>query len=122
MIHDQADLLGAEVEPNEDVYVSVKVKNVGNIPGNYEVLLVFDNSLYESEQVTLDVGATTQVDFTITPEEIGTHSISIGNQFEVIQVKEPQGGGLQIPTLLIDFGIVVVVVGIIYLLRQKNII
>jgi len=115
-------ILPMEVESNEEVQVSIVVTNVGDIAGDYDVELKLDDALYDSEQVLLDAGSSTTVDFTVISDAVGTHIVAIGDLFEVFQVIEPSSGGFEIPTIVLDLGIIVIVAGAIFLLRRYNVI
>jgi len=118
----ELNIIPVEVESNEGVQVSIVVTNVGDIAGVYDVELKLDDALYDSKQVLLEAGSSTTVDFTVISDAVGTHTVSIGDLFEVFQVKEPSSGDFEIPTIVLDLGIIIIVAVAIFLLRRYEVI
>lgn len=67
----------AEVEPGEEVIVSVTVSNVGEEAGSYTVELWVDDVSVGAEEVELDGGESTTVSFTVEKEDEATHSVEV---------------------------------------------
>ena len=61
----------SEVEPGDDVTVSVLVTNVGEESGGLGVELELDGAVADIKAVTLDGGASTTVSFSVSSDEGG---------------------------------------------------
>jgi hypothetical protein len=67
----------AEVEPGEEVTVTIEVKNVGGREGSHTVNLLINNVLEGTRKVTLTPKAVKTVVFTVTRDEPGSYSVVI---------------------------------------------
>jgi HTH-type transcriptional regulator, competence development regulator len=67
----------AEVNIGEEVTISVLVTNTGDVTDSYEVTLKIDEVLVDTEEVTLDSGASQTVTFTTTADVAGTYAVTI---------------------------------------------
>ena len=79
----------AEVHLGESVSISLKVTNVGELPGSYTVELKVDGVVVDSKTVMLAGGESTVVTFTWTGKEPGTHSLEIAGQKSQVTVVRP---------------------------------
>ena len=68
----------SEVEPGDDVTVSVLVTNVGEESGGLGVELELDGAVADIKAVTLDGGASTTVSFSVSSDERGSHTVEVG--------------------------------------------
>jgi len=111
-----------EVEPGEEVTISVEVKNAGEVARTHTLELLVNGEIVSSEPVTLEPGENRIVLFTISEDEPGSYEVSVGGLtggFEVVKPEEPEEGGL--PLLPVITGIVVVIAvigGLIYWRRR----
>lgn len=69
----------ASVEEGDAVSIQVNVTNSGNIAGETEVVLLVNNESADSEIVSLEAGATAEVEFSHTEEETGNYTVEIGD-------------------------------------------
>ena len=110
-----------EVEPGEEVTVSLTVTNIGDEAGTHTVVLLLDDTELDSDSVTVNGGDSTQLSFTISSIDEGSHTIEVEEltgQFSVIVQPEPPG----FPWIWVDLLIVVVVIAAVYILRKRGII
>jgi hypothetical protein len=80
----QVQLLDLRVTPaiavvGDSLRVSVNVSNIGGVNGEYLAVLFLDGAQIQTQTVKLDAGAEQQIQFTITSQTEGTHTVSIGN-------------------------------------------
>jgi CARDB len=69
--------------------VSVDVTNAGKADGNFEAKLKIDNALKETKTVSVAVGSTETVSFTVTADTAGTHTIKINDLSGTFDVLTP---------------------------------
>lgn len=77
------------VEPGEPLTVNVKVKNSGDLSGDYNVELKVDGSVEEKWTVTIPGGKNRTVSFDLRKEENGEYPVSIGELSENFEVLAP---------------------------------
>ena len=80
----------SEVEPGEDVSISVSVTNVGEHSGNYTVTLTVDYVEEGTETVTLAGGASTSVSFTLSRTAEATYSVEVNGLSGSFKVETPE--------------------------------
>jgi hypothetical protein len=61
-----------------NIDIQVTVINTGDLTGDYEVRLVLDGEVFDTELITLDGGDSTIVIFNTTTDVSGSHRVSIG--------------------------------------------
>jgi PKD repeat protein len=108
-----------QVEPGEEVTVSVTVVNIGEEAGTIVVDLMLDGEVFESKPVTLSGGESEDVAFGVSSEEEGSHTLVVGERtgsFTVVAPPRP------FPWIWVDFLIIVAVIAVVYFLRQRRII
>ncbi|MBA7505061.1 hypothetical protein ES706_03724 [subsurface metagenome] len=66
-----------EVEPGEEVTISVGVANIGAAQGTYIVKLKIKGIMVDSESVTLNPGDTQAVSFTVSRDDPSTYAVSV---------------------------------------------
>lgn len=66
-----------EVEPGEEVAITIEVTNTGDIEGDYLLRLLIDEALEEAREVTLAPDMTETVIFTITRDDTGTYLVDV---------------------------------------------
>ena len=82
----------AKVEPGDTVAVTVEVQNVGEEKGTYELELIIDGVVEQSESVTLDGGETTSVSFFVEKDIEGSYSVELAGLtgiFGVVELEPP---------------------------------
>lgn len=78
-----------EVEPGDEVTISVVVSNVGELPESYTVILRSVEDVGDEAEVTLDGGASETVSFTSTMDVEGTYHMEVDGLTGSFTVKEP---------------------------------
>ncbi|PVX25902.1 MAG: hypothetical protein CW716_07045, partial [Candidatus Bathyarchaeum sp.] len=73
----------------ETVEISVKVTNVGEESGTYTVNLKIDGTTKDTKEITLAGQVTDTVDFEVTEENAGTHTVEVGSQSETFTIEAP---------------------------------
>ena len=76
----------AEVLAGESFSVSVNVTNTGDVKGNHTVTLKINSKVEETKEVTLAVGASETVTFTVTINVAGTYNVDVDGQSGIIEV------------------------------------
>jgi len=109
-----------DVEVGDQVTISVKVTNVGEAEGSYEVPLEIDGVVEETQTVVLAGRESYTVEFGVVREDPGTHSIKVSELISEFKVTNPPPA--PIPT---DYLIVICVVifafgtgGLVFLKRR----
>lgn len=77
----------AEVEPKEAVSITVSVTNTGGAEGSYTVVLKINDLKEVERSITIAVGSSEIVTFSVTREEPGSYNIavdSLGASFTVV--------------------------------------
>lgn len=90
-------VIPAKAGIKENVTVSVIVTNSGDAPGSYDVPLNVDNVLLENKTITLAPNGIQTVNFTLSRDTAGIHTVNIGNLSATFEVKAP--GGLILKSL-----------------------
>ncbi|MEA1965811.1 MAG: CARDB domain-containing protein, partial [Euryarchaeota archaeon] len=97
-----ADLtIPAEVSANKNFAVSVDVTNTGDDIGTYIAELEVNDTVVDSQNVTLDVGDTEKIEFTTKIAEAGTATIEIGTESGEITVTKAKSNTALIAAVLI---------------------
>jgi hypothetical protein len=102
-----------QVEPDEQVTVSIKVANTGGETGSYNAILYINDVVEDNQTVSVTGGTSKNVIFTVSKSEAGVYDISLAGQsgqFEVVGGGRVGGGGLG------TGGIIVIVVAVIALI------
>ncbi|PXF57802.1 MAG: hypothetical protein C4B59_14540 [Candidatus Methanogaster sp.] len=89
------------VSVNKEFTVSVDVTNTGNADGTYLAELKVNDSVVDSQNVTLDAGDTEKIEFTTKIAEAGTFTIEIGTESGEITVTKPKSNTTLIAVVLI---------------------
>ncbi|MBA7691647.1 hypothetical protein ES703_100198 [subsurface metagenome] len=76
-----------EINPDESATVSAIITNTGDLEGSYEVILMVNESLTATEEITLEGRASQELSFTLQPDGAGTYTISIGGVTATLTVK-----------------------------------
>jgi len=109
----------AEVEPGEDVTVSVNVENVGEEQGFHHVEFKMDGVAVIYELVTLDGGESTTVEATLFTEEEGEHIVEVEGITGTFTVTPPPSK--KFPWGLTIGAVVIIIAAVVYMyLRQSG--
>jgi len=82
----------AEVDIGGTVTISISVANTDGQAGSYTVTLKINGVVEETKEVTAAAGASTQVNFTTSKDEVGTYSVDVNgltDSFEVVPPPKP---------------------------------
>ena len=102
-----------QVEPDEQVTVSINVANTGGETGSYNAILYINGVVEDSQTVSVAAGTSKNVIFTVSKSQAGVYDVSLAGQsgqFEVVGGDRVDGDGLS------TGGIIVVVVAVIVLI------
>ncbi len=80
-----------EVKIGKDVTITLDASNTGKAEGEYNVDLMINGNLTESETVTLDVGNSTTIEFEISKDEPGTYLVEVNGLSGTFEVLEKTG-------------------------------
>jgi len=91
---DQTQIIGLQVTPSnvligEDVTASVNVTNIAGEKGVFSANMSLDGTLTQAQTLSLAVGETKTVNFTISGAGEGTHTVKIGNLEGSFTVSSP---------------------------------
>lgn len=81
-------LSSTEAKVGEEVTVSAKVKNIGEITGTYKATLTIDGVEIATREVTLLGGSSQTVSFTIVENTAGTHAIEVNGLHRSLTIKK----------------------------------
>ncbi len=81
-----------EVKMGRDVTITLDASNTGKAEGEYNVDLLINGNLTESETVTLAVDESTTIEFTVTKDEPGTYLVDVNGLSGTFEVLEKSGG------------------------------
>ena len=66
-----------EINPGDQLTVTVEIENIGQESGSYKVMLSLDGVVKDSDSVTLDGGESTSISFGLSSEDEGDHVIEV---------------------------------------------
>jgi hypothetical protein len=80
----------ASVKPGDTVNIGITVSNTGDVEGNYEIGLLVDGISTQTLSGSLSGGAGETLNFSITADVPGEHTISIGDLSGIFTVVMPE--------------------------------
>ncbi len=83
----------SEVNPNEDITISVTITNAGDLTDNYAAALKIDGMSDQTQEVTLKGGESQTVTFTVKPTAVGSYAVELDGLLGEFTVKEPESEG-----------------------------
>jgi len=107
-----------EVNPGENVTVSVLVTNMGRDTGSYDVVLRINGTLENTETVTLGGGESMEVKFKVSKYKRGVYTVEIAGLKGSFKVKEAPPTG--IPIEYMAFPLVILVATVILFIRRRG--
>jgi uncharacterized membrane protein len=99
----------SEVEAGKEVAVSVKIANVGGQTGSYTLQLIVNQTIEDTETVTLEEGASTTTDFKIVKQTPGTYNIEIDGLVGAFTVSASSSNGSHSDMIPIEYLVVAAV-------------
>jgi hypothetical protein len=110
-----------QVNPDQDVTISINVANSGGETGSYNAVLYINGAVEDSQSVSVAGGTTKNVIFTVSKSEAGVYDVSLAGQsgqFEVVGGGGWFGGGLGTGGIVAIVVIVIaLIVGLVFILR-----
>ena len=92
-----------EVGINQPVKITVAVSNVGEQTNNYSATLLVNDTLKETQTITLAAGGKTSIEFVVAESTPGTYILKVGNLTGTLSVFEtPPVTELQLANLIIN--------------------
>jgi len=112
-----------QVNPGEEVTISINVANTGGETGSYNAILYINSVLEDSQSVSVAPGMTKNVIFTVSKSDAGVYDVLIAGQsgqFEVVSTGW-FGGGLGTGGIVAIVVIVIVlIVVLVFVLRRAR--
>jgi hypothetical protein len=105
------------VEADETVTVSVVVSNVGEESGGIGVELELDGAVVDTKAVTLDGGASSTVSFSVSSDEVGSHTVEVGGLSGSFTVEKAKAG---FPWTYVIVALVLIAAVAYYLYSQRQ--
>jgi len=68
-----------EVDIGQEIAISVRITNTGSLEGTYQVVLILDDQVEATQDITLAGGARITITFKISEDAADTYSVSIGD-------------------------------------------
>jgi len=111
-----------QVQPDQDVTISINVANTGGETGSYNAVLYINSVVEDSQSVSVPAGTSKNVIFTVSKSQAGVYDVSLAGQsgqFEVVGGGGWFGGGGLGTGGIIAIVVVVIilVVAVIFILR-----
>jgi len=111
-----------QVQPDQDVTISINVANTGGKTGSYNAVLYINSVVEDSQTVSVAAGASKNVIFTVSKSQAGVYDVSLAGQsgqFEVVGGGGWFGGGGLGTGGIIAIVVVVIIliVAVIFILR-----
>lgn len=119
----------AEIKPNEEVTISVKVSNIGGQTGSYTVPLVINQIQEDSRLVTLNKDQSTNVEFKVTKQTLGTYNIDVDGLVHTFTVTQTPSEGNDVPSeetdsfpieYLVIAAVVVAILVVVFVLFKRK--
>jgi len=124
------DVSPAEIKPNDEVTVSVTLTNIGGQTGSYNVPLVVNQILEDTQFVTLNKDESTTVQFELTKQNLGTYTIDVDGLVQSFLVTEnpvnnngdSSGDSNSFPFeyLVVVAAVVIAIVAVFFIFRRKG--
>jgi hypothetical protein len=112
-----------QVNPGEEVTISINVANTGGETGSYNAVLYINGVVEDSQSVSVAPGMTKNVIFTVTKSDAGVYDVLIAGQsgqFEVVSTGW-FGGGLGTGGIVAIVVIVIaLIVALVFVLRRTR--
>ena len=109
-----------QVQPNQQVRISINITNSGGEVGNCEAVLYINGQIEDSQTVSVSPGSARTVVFSVTKATPGTYTVSLGGQQGQFTVVGSQSvsRGLDIGTIIAIVGIVLLIAAIGLVVRM----
>ena len=113
-----------QVEPGEEVTISINVANTGGETGSYNAVLYINGAVEDSQSVSVAPGMTKNVIFTVSKSDAGVYDVLIAGQsgqFEVVSAGWSGVGGLGTGGIVAIVVIVIaLILALVFVLRRAR--
>ena len=112
-----------QVEPDEQVTISINVANTGGETGSYDAILYINGVVADNQTVSVAAGTSKNVIFTVSKSEAGVYDVSVAGQsgqFEVVSDGWSGGGGLGTGGIIAIVVVVVILVVALFLILRRT--
>ena len=111
-----------QVQPGQDVTISINVANTGGATGSYNAVLYINSVVEDSQSVSLAAGASKNVIFTVSRSQAGVYDVSLAGQSGQFEVVGGGGwfggGGLGTGGIIAIVVVVIILIGaVVFILR-----
>ena len=110
----------AEVNPNENVTVSVLVMNIGRKTDSYTVVLKINGTVERVKTITLNEGNSTEVSFKISKSNPGTYNVEIAGLKGKFKIQKPPPPSYPFPIEYAVFPLVIIMAAVIFLFTRRR--
>jgi uncharacterized membrane protein len=124
------DISPSEIKPNDEVTVSVTVSNIGGQTGSYNVPLLVNQVLEDTQVVTLNKDESTTVQFELTKQNVGTYNIDVDGLVQSFLVTENpvdnngdssgESNSFPFEYLVVVAAVVIAIVAVFFMFRRKG--
>ena len=112
-----------QVNPGEEVTISINVANTGGETGSYNAVLYINGAVEDSQSVSVAPGMTENVIFTVSKSQAGVYDVLIAEQsgqFEVVSAGW-FGGGLNTSGIVaIVLIVIAIILALVFILRRTR--
>jgi len=113
-----------QVQPGEEVTISINVANTGGETGSYDAILYINEVVEYSQSVSVPGGTSKNVIFTVSKSKAGVYDVSVAGQsgqFEVVGGGWFGGGGLGTGGIIaIVVVVIILIVAVVLILRGRR--
>jgi len=113
-----------QVEPGEEVTISINVANIGGETGSYNAILYINEVVEDNQTVSVAAGTSKNVIFTVSKSKAGVYDVSVtgqSGQFEVVSDDWVDGGGLGTGGIIaIVVAVIVLIVALVLIMRRTR--
>jgi len=109
-----------QVQPGQDVTISVNVANTGGATGSYNAVLYINGAVEDSQSVSVAAGTSKNVIFTVSKSKAGVYDVSVAGQSGQFEVVGGGwfGGGLGTGGIIaIVVVVIILIVAVVFILR-----
>ena len=107
------------VKLGEEVEITAKLVNAGDLPGNYTIIFSLDGVEKGSFLIKLDGRETTTKSMRFTSDVEGIHRVSVGNESVTFEVKKVQTGISGYPIESVLIGVILIAITLIHRTRVR---
>ena len=114
------DIMPQQVQPGQDVTISINVANTGGETGSYNAVLYINGVVEDSQSVSVAGGTSKNVIFTVSKTKAGVYDVSVAGQngqFEVVSTSWFAGGLGTGGIIAIVVIVIVLIAALVFILR-----